>query len=72
MDKITHYRANVDEAMKKVKNNIDYFDSFGDVYVTQKFKEYLDNIYGEMEKIRLLVLSKEDDFVELEANTDNN
>ena len=71
MNKITRYRANIDDAMKKVKNNIDYFDSYGDVYVTQKFCEYLNNVYDEMEKLRLLVLSEEDDLVGLEPNSDN-
>ena len=71
MNKITRYRVNIDDAMKKVKNNIDYFDSYGDVYVTQKFCEYLNNIYDEMEKLRLLVLSEEDDLVVLEPNSDN-
>ena len=71
MNKITRYRANIDDAMKKVKNNIDYFDSYGDVYVAQKFCEYLNNVYDEMEKLRLLVLSEEDDLVVLEPNSDN-
>lgn len=71
MNNISNYRNNIDVAMKKIKNNIDYFDSFGDVYVTQKFNEYLGNIYGEMEKLRLLVLSKEEDLVVLEPNSDN-
>lgn len=71
MNKITRYRTNIDDAMKKIKNNIDYFDSYGDVYITQKFCEYLNNIYDEMEKLRLLVLSEEDGFVVLESNSDN-
>ena len=71
MNKITRYRNNIDDAMKKVKNNIDYFDSYGDVYVAQKFCEYLNNVYDEMEKLRLLVLSEEDDLVVLEPNSDN-
>ena len=71
MNKINRYRINVEEAMKKIKNNSDYFDSFGDVYVTQLFKSYLDNIYDEMEKIRLLVLEKEDDLVALHPDIDN-
>jgi len=70
MNKLTDYRTNVDDAMKKVKNNIDYFDSFGDVFVTQKLKEYLDNIYAEMEKIRLLLLTKEEEYVE--PSSENN
>ena len=60
---IMRYRNNIDDAMKKVKNNIDYFDSYGDVYVTKKFSEYLNNIYEEMEKLRLLVIVEEDYFV---------
>jgi len=71
MNKINRYRVNVEDAMKKIKNNSDYFDSFGDVYVTQLFKSYLDNIYDEMEKIRLLVLEKEEDLVTLPSNSDN-
>ena len=71
MNKINRYRINVEEAMEKIKNNSDYFDSFGDVYVTQLFKSYLDNIYDEMEKIRLLVLEKEDDLVALHPDIDN-
>jgi hypothetical protein len=72
MDKLTNYRANVDDAMKKVKNNIDYFDCFGEVYVTQKLKEYLDNIYFEMEKIRLLLLAKEEEYTEEVPTSENN
>lgn len=71
MNNVSNYRNSIDVAMKKIKNNIDYFDSFGDLYVTQKFNEYLNNIYSEMEKLRLLVLSKEEDLVVLEPNTDN-
>ena len=62
MDKLTSYRTNVDDAMKKVKNNIDYFDCFGD----------LENIYFEMEKIRLLLLAKEEEYTEKETTSENN
>ena len=72
MDKLANYRTNVDDAMKKVKNNIDYFDCFGEVFVTQKFKEYLENIYFEMEKIRLLLLAKEEEYTEKETTAENN
>ena len=71
MNKVVRYRNNIDDAMKKVKNNIDYFDSYGDVYVTKKICEYLNNIYDEMEKLRLLVLAEEDELVVLETNSDN-
>ncbi len=72
MDKLSSYRENVDEAMKKVKNNIDYFDCFGDVFVTQKLKSYLDNVYFEMEKIKLLLLSKEEEYSAKESTSENN
>lgn len=61
MNKLVNYRNDVDLSMKKIKNNIDYFDSFGDVYIPQKCKEYLENIYNEMEKLKLLLLEKEEE-----------
>lgn len=71
MNKISRYRENIDSAMKKVKNNIDYFDSFGDVYVVKKINEYLNNIYDEMERLKLFVLPMEEEFINIDETKNN-
>lgn len=70
MTDITSYRKEIEDSMKRVKNNCDYFASFDDLYIPQKLKEHLDIIYTEMEKIRDIVVEKEKDFVHLEHETD--
>lgn len=52
MDNLEKYLDNLDYAYKKIKNNSNYFKSFGDVYVAKKFKEYLDNMCSEMNKVK--------------------
>jgi len=69
INNITKYKNLLSDSLDKVKNNSDYFNSFGDVYITKKIKEYLDNIYGEMEKINSLIIEKEDSFVEIDQQT---
>ena len=38
----------------------------------EELKEYLDNIYFEMEKIRLLLLAKEEEYTEEVPTSENN
>ena len=55
MSKLTNYIDAIDNAAGKIKNNMDYFDSFGEMYIPKKLKEYLSNIYKEMDKVKTIV-----------------
>lgn len=66
MNNIIRYRSDIDSSLKKIKNNINYLENFGEAYIPQKINEYLEPIYAEMEKLRDLVLEQEDVTIELE------
>lgn len=66
MNNIIRYRSDIDSSLKKIKNNINYLENFGEAYIPQKINEYLEPIYVEMEKLRDLVLEQEDVTIELE------
>lgn len=66
MNSITRYRNDIDSSLKKIKNNINYLENFGDAYIPQKINDYLEPIYAEMEKLRDLVIEQEDTSIELE------
>lgn len=66
MNNIIRYRSDIDGSLKKIKNNINYLENFGEAYIPQKINEYLEPIYAEMEKLRDLVLEQEDVTIELE------
>ena len=55
MNNVDSYRKSIDESLEKIINNSNYFASFGDVYITTKAKEYLDNISNELEKTKALL-----------------
>ena len=55
MNSVDSYKSALDAALSKVNNNSNYFASFGDIYIAQKTKEYLDNIAKEIEKTILLI-----------------
>ena len=55
MSKLTNYIDKIDDAASKIKNNMDYFDSFGEMYIPQKLKDYLSNIYKEMDKVKTAI-----------------
>lgn len=55
MNNLDSYKSSLDEVAGKIKNNCNYFSSFGDVYVSKKIKEYLDNIYSELQKVKELI-----------------
>lgn len=55
MSKLTNYIDKIDAAASKIKNNMDYFDSFGEMYIPKKLKDYLSNIYKEMDKVKIAV-----------------
>lgn len=66
MNSITRYRNDIDSSLKKIKNNINYLENFGNAYIPQKINDYLEPIYAEMEKLRDLVIEQEDTSIELE------
>lgn len=66
MNSITRYRNDIDSSLKKIKNNINYLENFGNAYIPQKINGYLEPIYAEMEKLRDLVIEQEDTSIELE------
>ena len=66
MNNITRYRNDIDSSLKKIKNNINYLENFGNAYIPQKINDYLEPIYAEMEKLRDLVIEQEDTSIELE------
>lgn len=66
MNSITRYRNDIDASLKKIKNNINYLENFGNAYIPQKINDYLEPIYAEMEKLRDLVIEQEDTSIELE------
>lgn len=66
MNSITRYRNDIDSSLKKIKNNINYLENFGNAYIPQKINDSLEPIYAEMEKLRDLVIEQEDTSIELE------
>ena len=66
MNNITRYRNDIDSSLKKIKNNINYLENFGNAYIPQKINDYLEPICVEMEKLRDLVIEQEDTSIELE------
>ena len=64
MSNISRYRNNLDKSLKKIKSKTDYFESFGeDFFIAKRMKKYLDEIYKEIDKVRDLVVEKEDDLI---------
>ena len=55
MNSVTEYRDNLEKNLERLENNSQYFGKFGDVYITNKVKEYIDNIIAEMEKVEKLL-----------------
>ena len=66
MNNITRYRNDIDSSLKKIKNNINYLENFGNADIPQKINDYLEPICVEMEKLRDLVIEQEDTSIELE------
>lgn len=62
MNNVVRYKNEIDDVLKKVKNNIDYFDSFGEVYIPVTLKNHLEIIYEEMAKVKEVVTEKENNF----------
>lgn len=49
------YNTKVDAAMNKVKNNIDYFESFGNAFLATKVRENLEAAVDEIERVKKVV-----------------
>lgn len=49
------YNTKVDSAMNKVKNNIDYFESFGNAFLATKVRENLEAAVDEIERVKKVV-----------------
>lgn len=60
MNNTSKYIEDIDDALKKIKNNSDYFNSFGDIYIMNELKNHLDIIYEEINKVKSLALEVND------------
>ena len=55
MSKVVDYKKEIEESRKKLLNNSNYLDSFGDFYIAKYLKENVDAIADEMTKIKVLI-----------------
>lgn len=61
MNNIDNYKENISSSLDKLKNNSNYFAHFGNIYITQKLKTYVDEIITEVKKVQTLVDEVKDD-----------
>lgn len=70
MSKIADYKKEILDARKKLQNNSNYFDSFGDFYITKFLKENVDGALDEMTIVKFLVDNYEaDGYVDLQPGS---
>lgn len=55
MSNIDDYKENINSSLEKLQNNSNYFAHFGNIYIPQKLKVYVDEIITEVKKVQMLV-----------------
>lgn len=55
MSNIDDYKENINVSLDKLQNNSNYFEHFGNIYIPQKLKSYIDEIIIEVKKVQTLV-----------------
>ena len=55
MNSIDNYKENINSSLDKLQNNSNYFAHFGNIYIPQKLKVYVDEIITEVKKVQALI-----------------